>query len=235
MQSAAPDLRRGAHHVVYRSDCADVELRGLAGSAGRKDDSPEAMQEAGAGQPTYGILGIAVVAQFAGYLVHRPRPRLSHLHRLLRHPYYVGIVLYQGVLYEGKHERLVEPETWQRVQELLIAKHLTGEPPRPPALLEELDLLRAVRLSADRLPCQRPRRHLSVLHLPRSPAEADRLPTVSAPGTRSPFGNRQRRLEVFFGLSQKLKLKLGKSEPLGREAPEPLKDDVKIGGAAWWD
>jgi site-specific DNA recombinase len=52
---------------------------------------------------------------------------VSHLHRLLRHPYYVGVVRYQGVLYEGKHERLVEPETWQRVQELLSAKHLTGE------------------------------------------------------------------------------------------------------------
>jgi DNA invertase Pin-like site-specific DNA recombinase len=52
---------------------------------------------------------------------------VSHLHRLLRHPYYVGIVRYQGVLYEGKHERLVDHETWQRVQELLTAKHLTGE------------------------------------------------------------------------------------------------------------
>jgi site-specific DNA recombinase len=52
---------------------------------------------------------------------------VSHLHRLLRHPYYVGIVRYQGVLYEGKHEPLVDHETWQRVQELLTAKHLTGE------------------------------------------------------------------------------------------------------------
>jgi DNA invertase Pin-like site-specific DNA recombinase len=52
---------------------------------------------------------------------------VSHLHRLLRHPYYVGIVRYQGVLYEGKHEALVDNDTWQRVQELLTAKHLTGE------------------------------------------------------------------------------------------------------------
>ncbi len=52
---------------------------------------------------------------------------VSRLHQLLRHPYYVGIVRYQGVLYEGKHEPLVDPDTWQRVQELLSAKYLTGE------------------------------------------------------------------------------------------------------------
>ncbi len=52
---------------------------------------------------------------------------ISHLHRLLRHPYYIGVVRYRGVIYEGRHPRLVEPETWQRVQELLTAKYLTGE------------------------------------------------------------------------------------------------------------
>jgi site-specific DNA recombinase len=52
---------------------------------------------------------------------------VSHLHRLLRHPYYVGIVRYQGVLYQGKHEALVDHDTWQRVQELMTAKYLTGE------------------------------------------------------------------------------------------------------------
>jgi site-specific DNA recombinase len=60
---------------------------------------------------------------------HTPsRPlTVSHLHRLLRHPYYVGVVRYRGAIYDGKHPRLVEPETWQRVQELLTAKYLTGE------------------------------------------------------------------------------------------------------------
>ena len=53
--------------------------------------------------------------------------RVSHLHTLLRHPYYVGIVRYQGVLYPGRHTPLVDYETWQRVQELLTAKHLSGE------------------------------------------------------------------------------------------------------------
>jgi site-specific DNA recombinase len=53
--------------------------------------------------------------------------RVSHLHTLLRHPYYVGIVRYQGVLYPGKHPALVDHATWQRVQEQLTAKHLSGE------------------------------------------------------------------------------------------------------------
>ncbi len=51
----------------------------------------------------------------------------SQLHSLLRHPYYMGVVRYRGAIYPGKHPRLVEPETWQRVQDLLSANYLTGE------------------------------------------------------------------------------------------------------------
>jgi site-specific DNA recombinase len=52
---------------------------------------------------------------------------LSHFHRLLRHPYYMGIVRYREVLYAGKHEPLVSAETWQTVQELLAANNTAGE------------------------------------------------------------------------------------------------------------
>ena len=55
---------------------------------------------------------------------------VSHLHKLLRHPYYMGLVRYRGVLYPGKHEPLTTPETWHEVQRLLSAKHLTGEKDR---------------------------------------------------------------------------------------------------------
>ena len=51
----------------------------------------------------------------------------AQLHALLRHPYYMGVVRYRGAIYQGKHPRLVEPETWQRVQDVLSAKYLTGE------------------------------------------------------------------------------------------------------------
>ena len=54
----------------------------------------------------------------------------SNLQRLLRHPYYMGIVRYRGVLYPGKHEPLVSPETWQKVQELLAARNFAGEKQR---------------------------------------------------------------------------------------------------------
>ena len=53
--------------------------------------------------------------------------QVSQLHRLLHHPYYVGIVRYKGVLYPGKHEPLINQETWQRVQELLTARNISGE------------------------------------------------------------------------------------------------------------
>ncbi len=54
----------------------------------------------------------------------------SQLHALLRHPYYMGLVRYRGAIYPGKHSRLVTPETWQKVQNLLSAKHLVGEKQR---------------------------------------------------------------------------------------------------------
>ena len=52
---------------------------------------------------------------------------LSHLHKLLRHPYYKGTVRYRGVEYAGRHEPLVSAETWQQVQDLLTAHHRAGE------------------------------------------------------------------------------------------------------------
>ena len=55
---------------------------------------------------------------------------LSHLHKLLRHPYYTGVVRYRGVEYEGRHEPLVSPQTWQRVQDILAAHNQAGDRPR---------------------------------------------------------------------------------------------------------
>jgi site-specific DNA recombinase len=54
----------------------------------------------------------------------------SNLHRLLRHPYYKGIVRYRGVEYPGKHQPLVSPALWQRVQEVLDAQNYAGEKTR---------------------------------------------------------------------------------------------------------
>ncbi len=52
---------------------------------------------------------------------------LSHFTRLLRHPYYKGVVRYRGVEYPGRHEPLVNAELWQAVQDVLAAQGYAGE------------------------------------------------------------------------------------------------------------
>ena len=70
-------------------------------------------------------------------LTTKPGPRTpskplsdSQLNELLRHPYYMGLVRYRGAIYPGKHSPLVDPETWQKVQDLLTARNLAGEKQR---------------------------------------------------------------------------------------------------------
>jgi site-specific DNA recombinase len=43
----------------------------------------------------------------------------SNLCRLLRHPYYKGLVRYRNIEYPGNHEPLVSIETWNKVQNVL--------------------------------------------------------------------------------------------------------------------
>ncbi|HTZ86660.1 MAG TPA: recombinase family protein [Solirubrobacteraceae bacterium] len=54
----------------------------------------------------------------------------NRLNDLLRNPYYVGIVAWNGQRYPGKHEPLVDQETWDRVQMLLTAARIGGERPQ---------------------------------------------------------------------------------------------------------
>jgi site-specific DNA recombinase len=51
----------------------------------------------------------------------------SHFHRLLRNPYYKGIVSYRGVEYPGRHEPLVTEDVWDRVQAVLTSQMNSGE------------------------------------------------------------------------------------------------------------
>jgi site-specific DNA recombinase len=46
---------------------------------------------------------------------------LSQFNRIMKNPYYIGIVSYQGILYPGKHEPLISEHTFRRVQEVLNA------------------------------------------------------------------------------------------------------------------
>ena len=48
------------------------------------------------------------------------------LHKLLRNAYYKGEIHYRGVVYPGLHEPLVDPDTWQQVQDLLSSHAVAG-------------------------------------------------------------------------------------------------------------
>ncbi len=61
-------------------------------------------------------------------LKYRGQP-LSHsqVHRMLTQPYYKGQVRFKNVLYDGKHDPLVDEITWQSVQDILAGRRLAGD------------------------------------------------------------------------------------------------------------
>jgi site-specific DNA recombinase len=70
-------------------------------------------------------------------LVTRPTPTRpekalgrSQVARMLAHPYYVGIVRYGGAEYEGRHEPLIDKDTFSRAQAILSAHQQAGEKDR---------------------------------------------------------------------------------------------------------
>jgi site-specific DNA recombinase len=52
---------------------------------------------------------------------------LSSLQRILRDPYYIGIVEFRGVQYQGDHPKLIAPDLFERVQQRLSARAHAGE------------------------------------------------------------------------------------------------------------
>lgn len=54
----------------------------------------------------------------------------SRIHAMLHNPYYMGIVTWNGQRYPGKHEPLIEPDTFDKVQALLAAARVGGERPQ---------------------------------------------------------------------------------------------------------
>ena len=48
------------------------------------------------------------------------------LNKVLTNPYYKGMMRYNGALYEGSHDKLVDAPTWERVQDILKS-NLQGE------------------------------------------------------------------------------------------------------------
>jgi site-specific DNA recombinase len=67
----------------------------------------------------------------------RPAKKLgtSVVQRLLRNPYYAGLIVYRRdtpdeLTFPGRHEPLIDPETFERVQLLLDEKRVSGERPQ---------------------------------------------------------------------------------------------------------
>jgi site-specific DNA recombinase len=52
---------------------------------------------------------------------------ISGMHKLLTNPYYMGEVVYRGVRYAGRHQALIDPVTWQRVQAIRAAHTSAGD------------------------------------------------------------------------------------------------------------
>ncbi|HLK16850.1 MAG TPA: recombinase family protein [Fimbriimonadaceae bacterium] len=54
----------------------------------------------------------------------------SSFHEMLRNPYYIGIVDYRGVRYDGKHPPLISQGIFDEVQRILEAQNFAGEKQR---------------------------------------------------------------------------------------------------------
>jgi site-specific DNA recombinase len=79
---------------------------------------------------TRGLLAAATergLTTFGGPRTPSQSLSLSHFIRLMRSPYYVGIVTYRGVRYQGTHPALISAETFDKVQAALDANRTNGE------------------------------------------------------------------------------------------------------------
>jgi site-specific DNA recombinase len=61
--------------------------------------------------------------------VSRPLSRTG-VHKVLRNPYYVGIVVYMGKRAQGRHPKLIDKALFDRVQDRLDAQRAAGDRPR---------------------------------------------------------------------------------------------------------
>jgi site-specific DNA recombinase len=54
----------------------------------------------------------------------------NRLQKMLHNPYYMGVVVWNGQRYAGKHDRLVSEDTFDRVQALLSVARVSGDRPQ---------------------------------------------------------------------------------------------------------
>jgi site-specific DNA recombinase len=51
----------------------------------------------------------------------------AQVHRMLGKPYYIGKIVYKGVILDGAHEPLIDEPTWFKVQDVLAGRRLSGD------------------------------------------------------------------------------------------------------------
>ena len=55
------------------------------------------------------------------------RIRSTSVHKFLKNPYYVGVVEFKGVQYQGTHPTFISEETFEKVQQVLTGRRLAGD------------------------------------------------------------------------------------------------------------
>lgn len=51
----------------------------------------------------------------------------AQVHRFLKNPYYIGKIVYQGVILDGAHDLLIDEKTWFHCQDVLAGRRLAGD------------------------------------------------------------------------------------------------------------
>jgi len=69
---------------------------------------------------------LGLTARAAGDLPERP-VTFKWLHRMLQDRYYIGCVVYKGEIYVGRHEPIVDPVLFDRVQEVIAFRSKSGQ------------------------------------------------------------------------------------------------------------
>jgi DNA invertase Pin-like site-specific DNA recombinase len=69
---------------------------------------------------------LGLTARAAGDLPERP-VTFKWLHRMLQDRYYIGCVVYKGEVYAGRHEPIVDPVLFDRVQEVIAFRSNSGQ------------------------------------------------------------------------------------------------------------
>ena len=126
----------GLAPIGYRNTAAEVEgreIRTVVVDEARAAHIRWAFDQFATGEWTIGQMTEALaerglLARATRRYPERPLSN-SRVHMMLRNPYYVGIVTYNGVQYPGRHPAIVPPSTFDDVQGVLDMRSVGGEHP----------------------------------------------------------------------------------------------------------